>query len=54
MTCLKPEEPALHWAEFSMLSERAELLAVKHIANGLIKIGVPGKATEVGCLIHTI
>lgn len=52
VSCLKPEELALHWAEFSMLRERAELLPVKHIGNDLIKIGVPGKATEVPCLTH--
>lgn len=54
VSCLKPEELALHWAEFSVLRERAELLAVKHIGNDLIKIGVPGKDTEVHCLIHII
>lgn len=54
VSCLKPEELALRWAEFSMLRERAELLAVKHIGNDLVKIGVPGKATEVHCLTHTI
>lgn len=54
VSCLKPEELALHWAQFSMLRERAELLAVKHIGNDLIKIGVPGKPTEVHCLIHII
>lgn len=53
MKCWKPEELALHWAEFSMLRERAELLAIKHIGNDLIKIGVPGKATEVHCLTDT-
>lgn len=50
--CLKPERPPLHRAEFSMLRERAELLAVKHTGYDLIKMRVPGKGTEMHCISH--
>lgn len=54
MRCLKPEQPPLHRAEFSVLRERAGLLAVKRIGDDLIKISVPGKGTDVHCIVHII
>lgn len=53
MCCLKPGQLCLHRAGFSMLRERAELLAVKHIGDDLIKICVPGKGTEVHLHLFT-